>query len=362
MRIGFLLPGGFALSGQGNGVAVQAMRQAEALERRGHDVVRLNPWESQNGRQLDVLQFYFGGPQLHDITTNRQLIRDGLLVFAPIIDSNQSFSSYRFAALCGSLSSRFLTVPGVLRRQAQRSDVVLCRSHHERDRLVLGLGVSPNKVERVLNGCAAPVPDSSDVARARSTLGLPPEFILHVSAFTQERKNVLRLIEAVEPLGLPLVIAGTATPGSVLERIERVARKGSWLRLLGWVDPATKAALYASCRVFCMPSMHEGTGLAAVEAAAYGARVVITRNGGPRDYFLQHADYVDPLDVADIRRAVVAAWNRPMDRALQQHVIQNLSWDASAAALERVYGRHLERRSSPAQTVPPAAASVCQQE
>jgi glycosyltransferase involved in cell wall biosynthesis len=344
MRIGFLLPGEFALSGPGNGVAVQARRQAEALERRGHTVVRLSPWEIQNGKPLDVLQFFLGGAQLHDITANRQLIQQGLLVFAPTIDSNQSFLTYRLAALAGSISPRLLTVPGILRHQAHRSDVVLCRSRHERNRLVRGLGVAPDRVALVLNGCPAPTPPVLDPAEVRRTLRLPAEFVLHISAFTQERKNVLRLLEAIEPLGLPLVIAVTATPGPTLNRLEQRVQQGARLRMLGFVDANTKAALYSLCKVFCLPSTHEGTGLAAVEAAAHGARIVITRNGGPPDYFLDDAEYVNPYDVQDIRRGIARAWQQQPDDRLRRRVVEHLSWDASAEALERVYLEHLGRK------------------
>jgi glycosyltransferase involved in cell wall biosynthesis len=343
MQIGFLLPGEFALGNPGNGVAEQARRQAEALERRGHCVVRLNPWQWHDETQLDVLQFFLGGPQLHDVTADRAPSRPRLLVFAPIIDSNQSFRTYRLAALAGSVCRRFLTVPGILRRQALRSDVVVCRSGHERERLIQGLGVAAEKIERVLNGCP-PVTASPDAPEElERSLALPRHFVLHLSAFTQERKNVLRLVEAVEPLGLPLVIAGNAVAGPILSELERKARAGAQLRILGFVDANTKAMLYRRCRVFCLPSYHEGTGLAALEAASHGARVVITRNGGPRDYFLDHAEYVDPFDVQDIRAAVRRAWERQDDGELRRHVNERLTWDASAEALERVYQRHLGR-------------------
>ena len=118
MRIGFLVPSSFSIGNPGNGIAEQARQQAAALERRGHTVLRLNPWEWQDERELDVLHFFVGGTQMAGITQGRQLTRPGLLVFAPIIDSNQSFRSYRLAARLGSLSPRFLTVPGAFRRQA----------------------------------------------------------------------------------------------------------------------------------------------------------------------------------------------------------------------------------------------------
>ncbi len=343
MRIGFLLPGAFALGNPGNGIAEQARRQAEALERRGHTVLRLNPWDWQDETQLDVLHFFLGGPALHGITSNRQLARKALLVFAPIIDSNQSFMSYRIAALAGSVSSRFLTVPGMLRRQACGSHVVICRSRHERERLVQGLGVPPDKVERVLNGCPPAMMPTTDREALRERLRLPKDFVLHVSAFTQERKNVLRLVEALEPLQLPLVIAGASTPGQILSELERKARAGAPIHMLGFVDAQTKAALYSLCRVFCLPSHHEGTGLAALEAAAHGARIVVTRNGGAPDYFQDYADYVDPLDVAGMRAALARAWERPNPDDLQRHVNQRLTWDASAESLERAYETHRAR-------------------
>lgn len=340
MRIGFLLPGSFALGNPGNGIAEQARRQAEALERRGHTLVRLNPWQWQDQAELDVLHFFLGGATLQGITSlAREEAQRTLLVFAPIIDSNQSYVSYRLAALAGNLFPRVMTVPGILRDQAQGSHVVLCRSTHERERLVRGLGVEPEKVECVLNGCPAAM-SCDDIESVRQRLQLPPEFVLHVSAFTQERKNVLRLVEALEPLRLPLVIAGSSAPNRILSILERKVRDGARIHMLGFVDAQTKAALYRMCRVFCLPSVHEGTGLAALEAAAHGARVVITRNGGTRDYFLDHAEYVDPFSVPSIREGVSRAWRRLDGGQLQRHVNERLTWDASAAALERIYEKY----------------------
>jgi glycosyltransferase involved in cell wall biosynthesis len=97
--------------------------------------------------------------------------------------------------------------------------------------------------------------------------------------------------------------------------------------------------------VFCLPSSHEGTGLAALEAASHGAALVITRHGGPKDYFLQHAEYVDPFDVGDIARALKKVWEQPRTGALQEHISSNLTWDHSAQALERVYHQELMNKA-----------------
>jgi glycosyltransferase involved in cell wall biosynthesis len=183
-------------------------------------------------------------------------------------------------------------------------------------------------------------------AEVQRRLGLPEAFVLHVSAFTQPRKNVLRLVEAAARLGYPLVIAGNAEPGAVLEELRR--REGPGLRLLGFVDATTKALLYASCRVFCLPSLHEGTGLAALEAGAYGCNVVITRNGGAPDYFGDDADYVNPFDQSDIEKALERAWIRAPGHALRERLRNELTWERSALVLERAYREALIRKTTAA--------------
>src|SRR5581483_11436644 len=129
MRIGFLLPADFAVGSRASGILEQARRQAEALEDLGHTVLRLTPWEWQDERELDVLHFYLGGPALAGVVEHRNLSKPGVLVFSPIIDSNESFVAYRLAAALGEISTRFTTVPGILRKQARGSDVVICRSN-----------------------------------------------------------------------------------------------------------------------------------------------------------------------------------------------------------------------------------------
>jgi glycosyltransferase involved in cell wall biosynthesis len=339
MRIGFMIPSEWSLI-RGHGVVAQARHQAEALESIGHTVDFLSPWAWQDIKDLDVLHF-FGGcvvyPALNDEFRNP---RRTLVAYSPIIDSNQSFSAYRFAANLGSFSSRLLTFPGILRSQAQQSDVVICRSRHEQRRVTESLRVSMAKSEVVLNGCSEPSKLAISVDSIRNSLELPQDFVLHISAFTQERKNVLRLSQATADLGFPLVIAGHATTGRILDELKLRIRQGQRIVLLGFVDEATKAALYSLCRVFCLPSVHEGTGLVALDAASYGANVVITRNGGPPDYFRDLAEYVDPFDRADIRRGLAAAWERPKNDLLKNHLIGSLTWKHCARALVEIYSKH----------------------
>lgn len=341
MRIGFFLPSEFAIGNPGNGIVAQARYQAQSLQAAGHTVVRMNPWDWRDALEFDVLHFFSGGVSTQDIRDLHGLARRPLFAFSPIIDSNQSFPAYRLAARLGAITPRIRTIPALMRDFALHSDVVICRSRHEQQRVIKGLGIAENKVEIVLNGCPPPTLVQQQPAPLSAPLcGLPEDFVLHISAFTQDRKNILRLAEAAGSLGYTLVIAGQSTPGPILDALQDRARAGQPIRILGYVDEPTKAALYGMCRVFCLPSIHEGTGLVAVEAAAGGARVVITRNGGPPDYFREFAQYVDPYDVPDIKRALSRAWNQPKNDWLMKHVTSQLTWERSAQALAAVYLKH----------------------
>ena len=345
MRIGFMLPAIFALGNPANGVAVQARAQAAALARRGHEMIYIDPWRHQPESDLDVLHFFQGGMALQGIQNHRALLSRGVLAMSPIIDSNHSHTAYRVVNRIGSIFPRLYTIPAILAQQAVGSDLVVCRSEHERERVIRGLGVEHDKAVVVRNGIDIPATDATTVAAVKAKYQLPEKFALHVSAYTQARKNVLRLVEATTALRVPLVLAGHTEDGHIQRLLAEKARSESNLRLLGYVDRGTRDALYHLCHVFCLPSEHEGTGLAALEAGGAGAHVVITRNGGTRDYFGDCAEFVSPTDASNIQAAIAKLWDKPRNGELAKHIRGALSWDACATALEAAYKRALEHRS-----------------
>jgi glycosyltransferase involved in cell wall biosynthesis len=337
LRIGFMLATNIALSSGGNGVRMQAVCQAAALRRRGHEVIEMNPWQTYKLSTIDVVQFFVGGHPFEWIEVLKADLN--LLVFAPMIDSNQPHWRYAIAAQADRfLSSRMTTVQGVLKRQAAAADLVVVRSSHEHDRMVKSLGTDPGKIKLVLNGAEPRDPGNPSVIR--EAFDLPEQFVGHVSAYGQGRKNVLRLIEACVALGYPLVIAGNAkeADSSILAKIREWTERSKLVRVLPFLTMEQLQSLYVAAKVFALPSYNEGTGLVAVEAAAQGAAgLVVTQNGGPPDYFLDMAQYVDPLSVESIKAGIKAAWERGPDPRLTRHVRENLTWDKSAESLEAAY-------------------------
>lgn len=104
-------------------------------------------------------------------------------------------------------------------------------------------------------------------------------------------------------------------------------------------------ATMARAAVHALPSWQELPGLASIEAAATGARVVVGSRGCEREYFGPDVDYADPSEPASIRAAVLRALERgpraPGD-ALEAR-LRALTWRRHAEATLGAYERAATR-------------------
>jgi glycosyltransferase involved in cell wall biosynthesis len=328
VRIGFLLPAHYCFSPT-NGIRQEAMFKQAGLRGLGHQVDLLTPWTVPALGSLDIVHFFYGGLPLAHVTTAR-VIRPARLIFSTTIDSNRSMLTYRVASYLGALFGSLHTVQGEFRRQAQAADRIVVRSQHERQRVVHGLGIPERKVHVVHLGVDLAQVDRQRAA-AQNRAG-----IFHLSTFAQPRKNILRLIAAVGPTGLPLTIAGFC-PEADLPAIRAAARPYPQIRILGVLTPEERDDLYYGSRVYALPSLHEGTGLSALEAAARGCAVVITKNGGPPDYFGEIGHLVDPHSVSSIRAGILAAHAQSSPTQIAEHVARRFHQQACAERLAAVY-------------------------
>jgi len=327
-RIGFMLPAHFSFN-RSNGIRQEALLKQRGLNSLGHQVELLSPWLTMERGDWDVVHFFYGGLPLTNIDDVAQ-IAPRRLVFSTIIDSNQSFRKYRMAAWLGTISHRLHTIQGEFKRQCQLANAVVVRSHHEKERVVKGLGIPETKVHLVHLGI-----DLDTIDRTRAGAGCR-EGIFHLSAFGQERKNVLRLIAAVGPTGLPLTIAGSCGPTELIQ-VQKAAQAFANITIRGFLSQAERDEFYYRSRVFALPSLHEGTGLSALEAAARGCNVVITRNGGPPDYFSQVGHLVDPLSIDDLREKILQAYEDGLPEKISSHITCRFNARMCAEELLKVY-------------------------
>jgi glycosyltransferase involved in cell wall biosynthesis len=146
-----------------------------------------------------------------------------------------------------------------------------------------------------------------------------------------------RLIDACRRADVELWIAGN--PGSTGDFDKLRARaSGHRVRFLGFQSDEALVDLMSKVKVFALPSLNEGVGLAALEAAALGCEIVVTSRGGPPDYFGRLAHYVNPFSVEDIASKLKLAVHGPaFQLGLSEFLSKTVSAVNSSLELERAY-------------------------
>lgn len=176
-------------------------------------------------------------------------------------------------------------------------------------------------------------------------LNLTRPYILSVGT-REPRKNLLRLIEAWQPLAkdVDLVIAGEAgwdatSQGTHLNKI-------SGLHFLGKVTDLELAVLYTNAQVFAYPSLYEGFGLPILEAFYFGTSVLTSNCSSMPEIAGNAAELIDPNQIDEIKLGLEKLLNesesekdtRRRKMIIRQHMF---SWSSAAAQTEAVYAQAL---------------------
>ena len=165
-----------------------------------------------------------------------------------------------------------------------------------------------------------------------------------VVARIEERKNQLRVIEAMSTLPYRLVLVGPASTHDhgytrrVLHRLKEIG--GTYVGQVGREDIAN---IFSFARVSVLASWSETTGLVNLEALKCGCSVVVAESDAVREYLADGATYCNPGDVQSIRHAIVQAYGLPSERG-KRVLAHTFTWDVAAKELATIYKQVLSAK------------------
>lgn len=124
----------------------------------------------------------------------------------------------------------------------------------------------------------------------------------------EARKNQTAMLFGLRNVPLPITVVGAAHDPWPFEAIAAWSKNS---RFLGAVDRETLLRLYGQCEIHILASWVETAGIASLEAAAVGAKIVVGDRGAEAEYFEDDAEYADPADPDSISAAVERSRARP---------------------------------------------------
>ncbi|GLS78912.1 glycosyltransferase family 4 protein [Oharaeibacter diazotrophicus] len=292
-----------------------------------------------------------------------EVMRTARKVEAPE-DARAIFAEARRLHLVDRPGARAIEEPepgylGGLREIGEIADAVVYLSEYER-KLYRRLSPSEPAISRlIVNPVDAAHFADGDPDMFREAHGLG-DYVLCV-ARVEHRKNQLMLAIAAREAGLPLVLVGHAGDEAYANHVRRLG--GPDLVMVNRLDPGSPMlrSAIAGARVVTLPSWAEGAPLAALEAGAAGARLLLSDRSSEREYFGDHARYCDPSDPDSIRDELVAMWDLSgregrHDAALAEHVRTTFSWERHVDSTLDLYREVREARGEG--RVPTAAARL----
>ncbi len=302
------------------GGEVQLDQTKRALEKQGYQVELFNQWNPQ----VDACLFHQFSTQLGvKFVIDGYRERNAKIAVSPILWAEFDRGGFYYEMLHQLLSS---------------ADILFTNSDAESSKIAKNFDLSLNVFHKTRNAISEDFFSLGDEGIFREKFGIEGDFILTIGNIDR-RKNTELLVSACQELNLPLVVLGAVRDQEYFSQFSDVYSKASFLGAI-FDKKMIKSALRA-CSVFALPSLCETPGIAALEAASQGAKVVVTQEGAAPEYLNGHAWFVDPRSLEDLVAKLRMAMSGVAQANQISYIKENYTWGMAAQDVISGYRRVL---------------------
>jgi len=312
---------------------------ARELGRLGIEVELFDPWKRYGLK--DYSYFHLFGSHVGTYHLGRSMHGLGIrLIVTPVFYSRHNPARVATAVgIAGKVRQRggFWTEHMFCKELCDMAELVLPDTRDEMEMLARGFGVPASKMHELPNGVEERFANATPDLFVKEH-GLK-DFVLYVGHIGPARKNVFPMLKAVKALGLPTVLIGPVSETGYANQCMKLVAETPNIKVIPGLAPDSPVleSAYAACDTFVLPSLYETPGLAALEAGLAGAKVCITRYGGTREYFDEHATYLEPGSEESIVNSIKQARERKKDSALRDRIRANYLWPKAGEILASIY-------------------------
>ncbi|MGM8362807.1 glycosyltransferase family 4 protein [Flavobacterium sp. ARAG 55.4] len=221
---------------------------------------------------------------------------------------------------------------------ASKANLLLPNSHSEYNRFINKYGVTTPYLK---------VPNAIDKLTFSDNIKPNEKFKNHVISVgrIEGRKNQLNLINALKDTDLFLTIIGKPSPNHIgyYNECLKLIEENDNMQIIDHINHNELASIFKASKVHVLPSWFETTGLSSLEAAIMDCNIVVTPKGDTEEYFKDLAFYCQPDDLESIKKAVMEAFNQPIQNSLKELILKEYIWENTAQETLKAYNLVLNK-------------------
>jgi len=170
----------------------------------------------------------------------------------------------------------------------------------------------------------------------KQSKSLPKEFVLSVGRI-DPIKNQINVIKALfDNKEIPLVFIGSAIRfPKYFKEFRKISKKRGNVYWFPKMEQEKLIDFYRQAKVYVQPSVWETFGLAILEAAIFDCNLVVTSEGGAKDYLQDKALYCQPNDLESIQKAILMAWDK--NKRENQINLEAFTWEKTINNTIKIY-------------------------
>lgn len=327
MKVGYVAP--MSIAAVNGGLRNQAINTISQLRELGIEVVQLSPWQDFSKQNLDLVHVF--GASVENAGIINQLFSAGIpFALSPVFYSNRSAGFIKrvltFERIFKPLSKGIRSDFSIQAELCRKAHLLLPNTFEEAKLIHEAFSIPEDRIAVIPNGVEAHFKNATpDLFLEKYGF---KDFVLFAGQAGAERKNVIELLKIADKVETPVVIIGSFYDDEYGAKCLQIASRSDNVTLIKTLDHDSDlfASAYAASKVFVLPSQFETPGIAAMEAALAGSRIVITHKGGTKEYFGDHAEYIDPNSSASLLRGIQNALAKKHSGNLKDHILQNYTW------------------------------------
>lgn len=320
------------------GVKTQVLALKKELEKLGHKIILFDAWEKTLLQDIDFVHLFCAHVGTYHLAQSLSAL-SAKIILTPIIYSRRKPEFIRallpFTRILKKIGS--FHPYQIAQDLCAAAQIIAPNTQKECDLIHNGFRIPKTKIQLLPNGVDERF-YRFDPGLFAHKYGLK-DFILYVGHIGWQRKNVLKLLQICRNIDKPLVLIGKVMDNAYARQCLDIIKSRKHTLLITDIaqnDPMLASA-YAGCDTLILPSYYETPGLAALEAALAGAKIVITQNGGTGEYFKNYVQYCNPFSDKSIKQAIVKSLEQTKTNQLQEHIRNNYLWKHAAEKLVKIY-------------------------